>query len=90
LSFDVDDRSKLLDEARVQAIQDAKRKAILFATAADIRLGEIINLQDDLAGQQVRSSAGRSYAESAGAPVPVEAGELSLRSRVRVTWRIAR
>jgi uncharacterized protein YggE len=90
LSFDMDDRSKLLDEARVRAIQDAKRKATLFAEAADIRLGEIINLQDDLTGQQVRSSANRSYAESAGAPVPVEAGELSLRSRVRVTWRIAR
>lgn len=90
LGFDVGDRSKLLDEARIRAIQDAKRKAILFATAADIRLGEIITLQDEPTAQQVRSSPGRSYAESAGASVPVEAGELSLRSRVRVTWRIAR
>ena len=90
LSFAVDDRSKLLDEARIRAVQDARRKAVLFAAAADIRLGEIINLQDEPSAQQVRPSAGRSFAESASAAVPVETGELSLRMQVRVTWRIAR
>lgn len=89
LSFALDDRSKLLDDARVRAVQDARRKAAVFAAAADIRLGEIIHLQDDPIIQQSRAAGGRSFAESAAA-VPVETGELSLRMQVRVTWRIAR
>jgi uncharacterized protein len=91
LSFDVADRVKLLNESRIRAVDDAKRKAMLYAEAAGIRLGGIINLQEDSTGQQPRPTVARSGAlESAGpAPVPVEAGEVVIRARVRITWRIA-
>jgi uncharacterized protein YggE len=88
VSFTIEDRSKLLDDARVRAVQDARRKASLFAAAADIRLGEIINFQDETSVPQLRAQVNRSYAESAGASTPIEAGELSLRATVKVTWRI--
>jgi uncharacterized protein YggE len=61
------------------------------AEAVGIQLGGIINLQEESTGQQLRPPVARSGAmESAGpAPVPVEAGEVVLRARVRITWRIA-
>jgi|1185.fasta_scaffold15081_2 uncharacterized protein len=89
LSFDVDDRSKMLEQARFQAVQDARKKAALYAAAADIRLGEIVNLQEEAGGAQPRTSAARGALESASA-VPIETGEIALRTRVRIIWRIAR
>src|SRR5215831_2004603 len=74
LSFDVADRAKLLNESRIRAVDDARRKAMLYAEAAGIRLGDIINLQEESTGQQPRPTVASSGAlESAGpAPVPVE------------------
>src|SRR5262249_4186498 len=89
LNFDVGERVKLLNESRIRAVDDAKRKAMLYAEAAGIRLGDIIHLQEETTGQQP-TVARRGALESAGpAPVPVEAGEVVLSTRVRITWRIA-
>jgi len=89
LSFDVADRAKLLDEARIRAVEDAKRKATLYADAAGIRLGVIINLQEESADHEPRPMAARAGQMQSAAPVPIEAGEITLRTRVRMTWRIA-
>jgi uncharacterized protein YggE len=90
LSFDVSDHSRLLDEARTRAVEDARRKARLFAAAAGIQLGDIINLQEESTEPQPGAiAAKRGMPESAGS-VPVEAGEVAFRIRVRITWRIAR
>jgi uncharacterized protein YggE len=88
LSFDVADRAKLLDEARIRAVEDAKRKATLYADAAGIRLGAIINVQEESIEHEPRQMAAARAGPSA-APVPIEAGEITLRARVRMTWRIA-
>jgi uncharacterized protein YggE len=91
LSFDVADRAKLINDSRIRAVDDAKRKAMVYAEAAGIRLGDIINLQEESTGPQPRPTAARSGPLEAAGParVPVEAGEVVLRVRVRITWRIA-
>jgi uncharacterized protein YggE len=89
LSFDVADRAKLLNEARIRAVEDAKRKATLYADAAGIRLGAIINLQEESISPEPRPMAARAGRLESAAAVPVEAGEITLRARVLMTWRIA-
>lgn len=88
LSFDVADRARLLDEARVRAVEDAKRKAALLATAAGVQLGEIVNILDEPGAAPARPMAART--EALMTSVPIEAGEVGLRARVRVIWRIAK
>jgi uncharacterized protein YggE len=90
LSFDVADRAKLLDEARVRAVEDAKRKASLYAEAAGIKLGDVVSVQEESGAMQPRPLAARSFEAGALPPVPIEAGEVGLRARVRIVWRIAR
>jgi|1186.fasta_scaffold166526_1 uncharacterized protein YggE len=89
LSLDVADREQLLDEARRGATEDAKRKAAVFAAAAGVKLGDIINVQEDSLGVQSRTTGVRSGMLESASPVLLEAGELAFRIRVRITWRIA-
>ena len=90
IAFDLDDRSRLLDEARRKAVQDAKRRASLYAEAAGVRLGEITSIAEEGGPPPPRPMAARAMAAEAAASVlPVEAGDLTLRARVRMVWRIA-
>lgn len=46
VSFAVADPTSLLDEARTKAIQDAQRKAELYAAATAVTLGEVLSVQE--------------------------------------------
>ncbi|MFJ8809046.1 SIMPL domain-containing protein [Streptomyces sp. NPDC102490] len=46
VEFDVRDRPGLLDEARRRAVAAARRKAEVYAEAADARLGPVLHIQD--------------------------------------------
>lgn len=46
VEFEVRDRSALLDEARRRAVAAARRKAQVYAEAADARLGPVLHIQD--------------------------------------------
>lgn len=59
VSFDVDDKTKAENEARVQAVSEAKKKAEVAASAAGFRLGNVINYAEDFGG-------GRPYPLAAG------------------------
>lgn len=93
ISFDVADDTALLDKARGQAIEDARRKAEIFAKAAGVNLGRVIAIDGGNFGRpQPRGmmlQAARADAFSAKAAVPVEAGEQEFRASVSVTWELA-
>ncbi|MFC0218238.1 hypothetical protein FHS82_000583 [Pseudochelatococcus lubricantis] len=93
ISFDVADDAPLLDKARAQAVEDARRKADIFAQAAGVKLGKVIAIDGGSFGRpQPRAfqlQAARADAFSAkAAPVPVEAGEQEFRASVTVTWEL--
>jgi uncharacterized protein len=46
VEFDVRDKPALLDEARRRAVAVARRKAQVYAEAADVRLGPVLHIQD--------------------------------------------
>jgi uncharacterized protein YggE len=85
INFMVSNASKLLDDARAQAIADARRKAEIYAKAADVTLGAPLSISEE-------GSPGPMMYRRAAAPmaasVPIAPGEETLRIAVSVTWAI--
>lgn len=50
INFDIDDKSKLENEARQKAVDEAKKKAQDAAKIAGFKLGKIINYSENLGG----------------------------------------
>jgi uncharacterized protein len=84
INFMVSQASKLLDEAREQAVADARRKAEIYAKAAGVTLGAPISISEGgiPQPQQVfRFGAAKM-------PTPIAQGEETLSIAVGVTWAI--
>jgi uncharacterized protein YggE len=85
INFVVTQTSKLLDEAREQAIADARRKAQIYAKAAGVALGEPIAIEEGGAPTPMFRS---KVAGGMAAPAPVAQGEETLSVTVSVSWAI--
>jgi uncharacterized protein len=84
IEFVVSEQSKLLDQARDDAIADARRKAELYAKAAGAKLGGVVSISEEgPAPPQPRPM----QAMRAGA-VPVAPGEQTLRAIVSVSYEL--
>ena len=90
ISFDIQNKEALLDKARQDAINDAKRKAEKAAQVAGFKLGRVLSLSETVQHALPHPMAGGGTAfKAAAAPVPIEAGEQSLESHIEMTWEIA-
>jgi uncharacterized protein len=85
ISFIVSTASKLLDEAREQAIADARRKAEIYARATGVTLGTPLSISEE-------GSPGpmpfRKMVGGMAATAPVAQGEETLAVTVNVSWAI--
>ncbi|UCE88721.1 MAG: SIMPL domain-containing protein [Pseudomonadota bacterium] len=81
IRFAVADPTALLDKARAVAVEDARRRAGVFARAAGLKLGRVVFVRERSAPppMPLRPRAAMMHAESA---VPVASGELQLRVHV--------
>ena len=86
ISFMVSKASKLLDDARTEAIADARRKAEIYAKAANISLGAPISISEETTPSPMpyRKMAVRMDAAAA----PVAQGEETLRVSVSVSYEL--
>lgn len=84
IEFIVSEQSKLLDQARDDAIADGRRKAELYAKAAGVKVGQVIAIAEEGSNPPPRPMV---QAMRAGA-VPVAPGEQTLRASVSVTYAI--
>jgi uncharacterized protein YggE len=85
--FSMAEPERLQDQARREAIADAKRKAELYAQTAGVKLGRVISI--DETGPAPRPTAFAAEAAMArAAAVPVEVGELDIRATVRVVYAL--
>ena len=84
ISFKVSNASKLLDDAREQAIADARRKAEIYAKAAGVTLGAPLSIAEE------NNTAPVPYRRMAAgmAATPVAPGEETLQVTVNVSWAI--
>lgn len=87
LSFGLADPVPALNEARKEAVADARAKAELLAAAAGVKLGRIASISE--AGSASPEPAPMFRAEASLAPVPVAGGELGLSASVTIYFEIA-
>lgn len=85
LSFDIADPAPLMDAARRAAVADAKAKAALYAEAAGVSLGALVELREGGVAQPVPMVAEMAMARSDMA-VPVSEGEMVLTSSVTLIF----
>lgn len=83
IEFIVSEQSKLLDQARDDAIADARRKAELYARAAGAKLGHVLSIIEEGSSPPPRPM----QAMRSGA-VPVAPGEQMLRASVSVSYEL--
>jgi uncharacterized protein YggE len=86
ISFTVSNASKLLDDAREQAVADASRKAEIYAKAAGVTLGAPLSISEE--GNAPPMPYRKMAVGMAVQGVPVAQGEETLRVTVSVTWAI--
>jgi hypothetical protein len=86
ISFEVTQASKLLDDAREQAVADARRKAEIYAKATGVTLGAPLSVSEG--GAPVPLFKARMATAPMAAPAAVAPGEETLSVTVNVTWAI--
>ncbi len=87
VSFEVSEAETLRDEARKQAMANARRRAELYATAAGAGLGPVATISESIHGPQPRQTFATGRAAMAEA-VPVEPGAIDLTAQVHVTYAL--
>jgi uncharacterized protein YggE len=88
VEFAASDPAKLLDEARMTAFADAKRKAELFARAAGAQIGRAVSVSEDDGRSPRRFSRSFPLAEASAASAPVLPGEETLRVHISVSFEL--
>lgn len=90
LHFTMDDPSSLEDQARQQAVAEARRKAETLARAAGVSLGppRTISEGGGLTPIPFEAAARFDLAQAAEAPTPIELGELEVRVDVQVVYTL--
>jgi uncharacterized protein YggE len=87
VSFSVAEPNPILDQARQKAIQDARRKADLYATAAGVKLGRVLLIEEQShhLPRMEPMMMGRAMAAPA---VPIASGEQEFRVTINVTYAL--
>lgn len=93
LTFTVDDIEKFEQEARLKALQEAKKKAQTLAKEAGVRLGRVISFSENNSAQPPYLPYYKSYAMEAGAqadvPAPtIQAGNQEISVQVTISYEI--
>jgi uncharacterized protein YggE len=87
INFVVSQASKLLDDAREQAVADARRKAEIYARAAGVTLGAPLSISEQ-GGGGPSPMPFRKMAAGMAASTPVAQGEETLAVTVSVSWAV--
>jgi hypothetical protein len=85
ISFEVSTAETLKDEARRKAMENALRRARLYAAASGAGLGDVITISEEVIGGHPRPVTMARASMSAEA-VPIERGSQTLEVRVHVVW----
>lgn len=86
VSFSVADPAPLLKEARLRAVANARQKADLFAIAAGVSLGKVLEITENTIGGGAFPRA--TARMEAAAAVPIAEGEVSYSAQVQITYTL--
>lgn len=85
IEFMVSTPSQLLDQARAEAVADARRKAEIYAKAAGVTLGRLQSLSED----QAFDAPVPVQMRGAMAAPPISPGEKTLRLKITASFEVA-
>jgi uncharacterized protein YggE len=86
IQFDLIDRKPALDQARVNAVNDARAKAELYATAAGVNLGKVMEISESMVSASPR---GMRMAEAMSASmVPVSQGSMEISAQISIVFAL--
>lgn len=88
VSFSFSDPEPLYEEARKDAVDDAKAKAELLTDAAGVRLGRLVTIQDGYVSTPQPKMYGARMEMAADSAVPMEAGESEITASVTLIYEI--
>jgi uncharacterized protein YggE len=88
VSFSIGDQQKLLEQARAQAVADAKARATQLATAGGAAVGDVLVLSENANMPVPLPMAARAAEAAPSSAVPVQPGEQSIAVDVQVTFAL--
>jgi uncharacterized protein YggE len=88
VSFSIGDKQELLDQARKKAMADARRKAQLYAEAANAKLGHVLSIEETSSPAPPRPMYAPERMQAAAA-VPIAPGEQTLTVNITVTYKLS-
>ncbi len=89
ISFGCSKLDELVDQARVKAVEEGRKKANLYVTGAGARLGDVLAISDTPYNPQPRYYAVDALAlREAKASIPVAPGEQEMSITITITWAI--
>ncbi len=88
ISFSVTDADKKLDDARRDALADARHKADLYAAAGGFAIGQVVSVNEGGYAPPVPMVYARAAKADMAGAVPVAQGEQTLGIDVSVVWDI--
>jgi hypothetical protein len=86
ISFGLADPDPVLDQARTEAVADARGRAELLVGAAGVKLGRILSIAES--GGMMPMPAPMFRMEAASDAVPVAGGEVGMSASVTITYEI--
>ncbi|MES0880576.1 SIMPL domain-containing protein [Roseibium sp. SCP14] len=89
IRFEVSDPEEKLDEARKKAVEAARHKAEIFASAAGVELGNIMTITEtgtQMPRPMMMRAEGMMMAKADA--VPIEAGEETIGANVTIRWSL--
>ncbi len=86
IDFGLQDPKPALDKARAAAVADARHRAEIYATAAGLKLGQVVSISD-AGGYEAPQFKMRTMAAAADS-VPVSGGEVSSSASVTVVYQL--
>ena len=88
ISFDVDEPKPMLDDARKKAVADARAKAELYAAAAGVSLGRVVQISESSAVEPPQPMYRLARAPAAAESVPIAAGQQTVTANVSIIYEI--
>lgn len=86
VSFSVSKPDPLLDQARREAVLDARRKAELYATTTGVELDDVLSISEGGSYQPPVPMVMKSMRADAAESVPMAQGEQTLGIDVNIVW----
>ena len=88
VSFSAADQTGLEAQARDKAMADARARADQLAKAAGVSIDTVLSISENISSGPIPYYAARDSAAAAGAPVPVQGGQIQVGIQVQVVYII--